>query len=538
MLPYKNTIPKNLLTFQEASQWASEFTGRTVTQANIAYLVQYGRVRKVVQHGTAYVPKEDLQAYYEANHGKLAEAWKRQLGDDLNWDLSFEHVRESERTKHVHRLHPYKGKFIPQLVEYFLDQHTDHFKPQVYFQPGDIVLDPFCGSGTTLVQANELGMHAIGVDISHFNVLIGNVKVHPHDLHTLNARLREISAALRRFVARSNHKAFENALKAALSEFNQQFFPSPDFKRQVRAGEIDQFAYGKTKVAEFLPTFEALAAQYRIETTIPEEGSFLERWYLPSTRKELLFLREQVLQVSPCDTRDVLTIILSRTARSCRATTHSDLATLVKPVSSPYYCRKHSKICTPLFSTTKWWNYYANDTLKRLWAFHHLRTATHQQCIVGDARTVDLLAALDETNAPLADLVRSRKIKGIFTSPPYVGMINYHEQHEYAYELFGFERRDEKEIGPLYKGQGAEARREYVESIAQVLRHMLQYLTEDAEIFIVANDKYHLYPTIARKAGLTIVQEFKRPVLNRTEKNKTPYAESIFHMRRASRDNT
>ena len=37
------------------------------------------------------------------------------LGDDL----SFIHVREFERTKHVHRLHPYLGKFIPQLPEIF-----------------------------------------------------------------------------------------------------------------------------------------------------------------------------------------------------------------------------------------------------------------------------------------------------------------------------------------------------------------------------------------------------------------------------------
>jgi hypothetical protein len=34
-------------------------------------------------------------------------------------DLSFANVREYERTKHVHRLHPYLGKFIPQLVEVF-----------------------------------------------------------------------------------------------------------------------------------------------------------------------------------------------------------------------------------------------------------------------------------------------------------------------------------------------------------------------------------------------------------------------------------
>ena len=84
---------------------------------------------------------------------------------------------EKETTKHVHRLHPYKGKFIPQLVEYFLDGHTDEFKDKVYFRPGDIVLDPFAGSGTTLVQANEMGINAIGVDISSFNAMIDNSKL-------------------------------------------------------------------------------------------------------------------------------------------------------------------------------------------------------------------------------------------------------------------------------------------------------------------------------------------------------------------------
>jgi hypothetical protein len=38
----------------------------------------------------------------------------------LGNDLTFISVREKERTKHVHRLHPYLGKFIPQLVEVFL----------------------------------------------------------------------------------------------------------------------------------------------------------------------------------------------------------------------------------------------------------------------------------------------------------------------------------------------------------------------------------------------------------------------------------
>ncbi len=87
-------------------------------------------------------------------------------------DLSFANVREYERTKHVHRLHPYLGKFIPQLVEVFLKH---------YFKKGDFILDPFMGSGTTLIEANLLGMPSAGIEISEFNCLIAEVKAKKYD---------------------------------------------------------------------------------------------------------------------------------------------------------------------------------------------------------------------------------------------------------------------------------------------------------------------------------------------------------------------
>ena len=143
-----NYKKENLMSIKEASKWASSYLDRKVTTSNISYLIQYGRIRKIEDNGV-YIPKEELVRYYNSYLGKREINWKKQLGDDLNWALSFDNVREAETTKHVHRLHPYKGKFIPQLVEYFLDEHTDEFKKDVFFEEGDVVLDPFCGSGTT-----------------------------------------------------------------------------------------------------------------------------------------------------------------------------------------------------------------------------------------------------------------------------------------------------------------------------------------------------------------------------------------------------
>ena len=197
--------------------------------------------------------------------------------------------------------------------------------------------------------------------------------------------------------------------------------------------------------------------------------------------------------------------------------------TLIEPVATPYYCAKHGKICKPLFTILNWWERYSKDTLVRLATFNKLRTNTFQYCLVGDSRNIDIIEKLQSKNKELSDLVQRKKIDGIFSSPPYVGLINYHEQHAYAYDLFGFERNDELEIGPLFKGKGIEARESYVQGITDVLINCKRYLKPNYSIFLVANDKYNLYPMIAEKYGMKIVNCYKRPVLNRSEKDKGDY---------------
>jgi hypothetical protein len=55
-----------LLTIAEASIWATEHTGKYVTPSNIAYLIQYGRIRKLGSNGATKVSKDHLRDYYAA----------------------------------------------------------------------------------------------------------------------------------------------------------------------------------------------------------------------------------------------------------------------------------------------------------------------------------------------------------------------------------------------------------------------------------------------------------------------------------------
>lgn len=97
------------------------------------------------------------------------------------------HRRQSTRYS-VHGLHEYKGKFNPQVAHALLNVFGA--------VPGDKVLDPFCGSGTTLLEAAHLGISGCGFDMNPLAVFIANTKLTAFSL--LPAELRASFAAIHR----------------------------------------------------------------------------------------------------------------------------------------------------------------------------------------------------------------------------------------------------------------------------------------------------------------------------------------------------
>lgn len=86
-----------------------------------------------------------------------------------------------------HNIHPYTAKLIPQIPSFYLRK---------YAQKECIVLDPFCGSGTSLLEAARYRKEAIGIDLNQLAVLISEVKTTPIDSEELNTSLRLVKDEL------------------------------------------------------------------------------------------------------------------------------------------------------------------------------------------------------------------------------------------------------------------------------------------------------------------------------------------------------
>jgi hypothetical protein len=360
------------------------------------------------------------------------DALYRRIDLDLSW--SERELPERERTKHVHRLHPYLGKFIPQLVEQLLARYV----------PSGRVLDPFAGSGTTLVQALESGLDACGADVAAFNCLLMRVKTREYNPFVLESELRDASARL---------EAFDGA---------------------------------------------------RPDGPVP---GYVREWYAPRAAAELLFFRGLV---EDYEHADVLRVVLARAARSARRTTHFDLDFPRAPQRSPYWCHKHKRECRPVGEARRFLRRYSLDTLKRIREFSRVRERGRAAEVVhGDARELDFGAGF----------------AGVVTSPPYPGLIDYHEQHRYAYELLGLE-----DCGGLELGRGASraALGAYVEGIAEVLANVRRSLRRGAPVVIVINDRRELYPEILERAGLRLEERYRRHVNRRTGLRAGEYYEDVL----------
>lgn len=83
----------------------------------------------------------------------------------------------------MHNIYPYHAKFYPEIPKKFIKR---------YSKKGDTVLDPFCGSGTTLLEGLKLERNVIGVDLSPIAILNSKVKTSTYEIEKIKIMAEQI----------------------------------------------------------------------------------------------------------------------------------------------------------------------------------------------------------------------------------------------------------------------------------------------------------------------------------------------------------
>ena len=178
---------------------------------------------------------------------------KRKLEIDKTW--AFADCTQKQTRYLSHSYHTYPAKFIPQLAARLIKEFS---------QENDIVVDPFMGSGTTVVEALIHGRVGVGVDINPIAALIAKVKSTPVEPSQLQQAFRKLEIAT---ISRQEGHLF-----------------APDIED--------------------------------IEVVIPQLER-LDYWFLPAQKEQLSLILAHISRLTKPEVRDFFLVAFSQILKSC-----------------------------------------------------------------------------------------------------------------------------------------------------------------------------------------------------------------------------
>ena len=308
---------------------------------------------------------------------------------DLQWladQIPRLHNGRREHTYLTHSYHQFKGKYYPQLVKSLFNYAG--------VQPGQVVLDPFCGSGTTLVEGYLNDLYTIGVDMNPLAVLMSRVKV---QVLCLDPGL------LRTQVATHLDHIQHIFRKRRLWDQGLEHVTLSPVQREVSEAELLELS---------LPNF-----------------SYLRRWLEPVALLKIGLILSAARQIEHPVVADLAVVTLSNLVRAYSWQAPGQLR--VRRRQSP---PKDEDILSC----------YRTNLLKNAAAnliFHAIRPKSHQlktpvEVYHGDIRQ------LDQLPSPL--LTRNAQVDLVVTSPPYATALPYIDTDRLSLFLLGLLETDQR----------------------------------------------------------------------------------------------
>lgn len=270
----------------------------------------------------------------------------------------------------AHGLHEYKGKFNPQIVRAIANV--------LNLRGDDLVFDPFCGSGTVLLESLHDGRPAIGVDMNPLAVAIANAKI-----AALRARPETLEHATEQFLAH-------------IDEYRRLQTPSLENK------DVDRLC-GPAWLLR-LPNQKYLAA-----------------WFPHAVMAQIVVCLDAIDRAVPRALRGLFTMFVSHVLRECSWQDPADLRI------------RRRKDCSD--------NYALIDAVQRHARQQHQKIAAARAHVGAPRGTQRAYGADGRLPLPHAVRELTGRVAAIITSPPYATALPYADTQRLSLALLLPEHR-------------------------------------------------------------------------------------------------
>lgn len=298
-------------------------------------------------------------------------------------------LKKREKQYLMHEFHPYKGRYYPQLIKPLLN---------ITAKKGDIILDPFCGCGTTLLESYFNQMNSIGVDLNPIAYFISKVKTQSVNLDV--DKLKKIMKKLLKHCKREI-TVFRNQLnqKTSLDIFTQ---------------------YSSSIIV-------------RLKNRIPNIPN-IYKWFSEGIIEELLIILENINKINENDIKDFCKLALSSIIK--RVSNWDPKQVRQRLLKKP----RENVPVLEIFEKQIKKNYLIVYTYSKIRSKLHIDPECYSEVHLHDSRRLDF--------------IEDKSIDAIVTSPPYATALPYIDTDRLSMVIIGLmEYRSKEQIKKMMIGE-------------------------------------------------------------------------------------